>query len=209
MLGKEIYSSAKKGQTLMVVRENVRLAKTSKASGDVTWNDVEEVRLVDERRYRCDRDVFKLWQPKPLDAWETTTANSYGYLIQSLADPTNYRVIRSNDFIGTKAQLKEALDEKQRVKEKWEQELKERQRIQNAIREEAQERVDTFVQSARQAITDILGEQSSLRTTMSVSYNLGHDPNMQPKLQGTIGIAVDDWSALLHILMQAKAKSDA
>jgi hypothetical protein len=32
---------------------------------------------------------------------------------------------------------------------------------------------------------------------------------MQPKLSGYIGIQVEDWQAMLHILMQAKAKSDA
>jgi len=207
MQGKDIYSNAKKGQTLMAVRETVRVAKTAKSAGDVTWNEIEEVRLVDERRYAIDRPVYKMWQPKPVSEWQTTTANSYGYLIQSVDNPQNYRVIRSNDFIGTKAQLKEALDEKQRVKEQWEAERKERQRIQEAIKNEAQERVTKFVDSAKSALTDLLGEEASARTFSSVSYNL--DDNMQPKLSGYIGIQVEDWQAMLHILMQAKAKSDA
>jgi hypothetical protein len=207
MLGKDIYSNAKKGQTLMAVRETVRVAKTAKSAGDVTWNEIEEVRLVDERRYAIDRPVYKMWQPKPVTEWQTTTANSYGYLIQSVDNPQNYRVIRSSDFVGTRAELKVRLDEKQKVKEQWEAERKERQRIQEAIKNEAQERVDKFVNSAKSALTALLGEEASARTFSSVSYNL--DDNMQPKLSGYIGIQVEDWQAMLHILMQAKAKSDA
>jgi hypothetical protein len=207
MQGKDIYSNAKKGQTLMAVRETVRVAKTAKSAGDVTWAEIEEVRLVDERRYAIDRPVYKMWQPKPVSEWQTTTANSYGYLVQSVDNPQNYRVIRSSDFVGTRAELKVKLDEKQRVKEQWEAERKERQRIQEAIKNEAQERVTKFVDSAKSALTDLLGEEASARTFSSVSYNL--DDNMQPKLSGYIGIQVEDWQAMLHILMQAKAKSDA
>jgi hypothetical protein len=183
------------------------VAKTAKSAGDVTWAEIEEVRLVDKRRYAIDRPVYKMWQPKPVSEWQTTTANSYGYLVQSVDNPQNYRVIRSSDFVGTRAELKVKLDEKQRVKEQWEAERKERQRIQEAIKNEAQERVTKFVDSAKSALTDLLGEEAGARSFSSVSYNL--DDNMQPKLSGYIGIQVEDWQAMLHILMQAKAKSDA
>lgn len=209
MLGKEIYSNAKKGQTLMAVRETVRVAKTAKSTGDVTWNEIEEVRLVDERRYAIDRPVYKMWQPKPADQWQTTTANSYGYLIQSVDSPDNYRVIRSSDFVGTRADLKVKLDEKQKAKEKWEAERQAMAKAQQALRDEAQQRVDKFTTSAKSAIQTLLGDDAVARTTVSVSYNINSFNNMTPTMSGYIAINVEDWQAMLHLLMQAKAKSDA
>lgn len=210
MQGKDIIKlGLKDGQILMAIRENVHVAKTAKAQANVEWNEVEQVRIVNERRYAVDRPVYKMWQEKPVDLWDTTTANAYGYLIQSVSHPERYRVVRSSDIIGTKASLQEELDRKQKVKEQWEAERKELAKKQEMLRQQGQERVHAFNDSTRKALEELLGEDTAVRTTYGVSYRL--NDQMIPELYGQIGISVEDWQRVLFLLMSAKQlqKSDA